>query len=229
MRRYAAHHCLDFHSAPVASIEPAAGGLGGYRVFRNQALFLDEVPPAETVAVLLQDSEREVHAELAVVAELLQDCPCRDHGGCAAFLVRGSPAPHQSVLDQTRERVSLPARRVPHLDGVHVRVDGQLPRPTAHTRNDASQAVEFHLVEPRLGAQRGDLPADRFFLSAEGGNPDDGGKDFRGMVAELTGGFEDLGAGVAHRVEYDFDSQIGQAPAGPPSGTYTRLTASSEN
>ena len=166
--------------------------VGGDDQVGLEALLLDQVLPAHSIAVLLHDGEGEVDSVLAAVAELLEDASGRDHAGSSALLVAGSASPDLAVPYVAAEGVEGPVGQVADLDRVDVCVEGELLGPISNAADDASKTVDAHFVEACLLAQLHDEPAHVLLLRGVALGPDELAEVLGRVVAVLLGHLSDL-------------------------------------
>ena len=138
---------LDLHPAALAAVEAAVGGLGAHDHLGPDPVFFDDVLPAQAVAVLLDDAADEVHRQIPVQAQFLQDAARGHHGGNPALLVRGPAAVDKPVADLPAEGVEAPVGRVAHLHGVDVAVERQDAFAVSDAADHVAEPVDFNLVE----------------------------------------------------------------------------------
>jgi len=115
----------DLHPAALAAIDAVVGRLGGDDEFRLHALLLDEVEPAEAVAVLLlHRAGHQVGEALVEQAEVAGDGPAVDRRHDAAELVGAAAAADDLVVLKALEGVEVPVGDVADADRVDVPVKG---------------------------------------------------------------------------------------------------------
>jgi hypothetical protein len=140
----------DFHPAPMTAIDVQVCRLGNDDEFRLELLFVEQVLPAQAVAVLFHDRAGEIDRELVIQAQLLDDLARIDHRGHAALLIHSAAAPDLAVFDSRLEGIEAPLLAVAGIDGVNVGVEGNDARPLANPPDNAAQTVHANLVEPDL-------------------------------------------------------------------------------
>jgi len=132
----------------MAAVDVHVGRLGDHHQLGPDLFLVDQILPAQTVAVLFHHRAGEEDGELLIQPHLL-DHFCRiDHGGHPAFLVDRTAAPDLALPDKGREGIKCPLRQISGIDGVNMGVESDQPRPAADAADDAAQAVDAHLVKP---------------------------------------------------------------------------------
>ena len=157
----------DLHAAALAAVDAQSRGLGGNDEFRRQGLLLEDVVPAQAVAVFLHD--RADHPDLQPVqqTQLLHDLARVDHAGHARFLVHGAAAVDPAAGELPPEGIAFPLFDVADVDGVHVGVEGDLAGAVAEAAQYVAQGVELHLVEAHGLHLLGDAPDHGFLASGQ--------------------------------------------------------------
>ena len=153
----------------MAAVEPAARRLGGDSEVELEALLLDEVLPAQAVAILLDDGEGEPDRIAPRVGRFLEDARGGDHRGGAAELVGGSAAEHEAVFYDARVGRRLPLARVAHSDRIDVGVEDENLLPLSDPPEEAAQAVGVDVLHPRRLAHLGEELDPVLLRAAEAG------------------------------------------------------------
>ena len=164
---YAAYVHADFHAPALAAIDAAVGGFGGYHKFGLQPVFVDDVLPAQAVAVLfLHRSDHDDGAVLGTQAKLFDDLPGINHAGHAAFLIaRAAPADGFGVF-VAFVGIKGPVGTVADAHGIDVRVKGDDAGAISDKAEDVAHLVDFDPVEADLFHFFLDTPDHAFFLAA---------------------------------------------------------------
>ncbi len=138
----------DLHAAPVATVDAAVGGLGGDHELGGDAVFLMDVLPAETVAVLLLDgSDHQNLVALGDQVQILHDLGAVDRGDHAALLVGAAAAVDDIVGLVALVGVVLPVGDVADAHGVDVTVEGDDLFAGAHPTKGVALRVDLGLVK----------------------------------------------------------------------------------
>jgi hypothetical protein len=136
------------HAAAVAAVDAQSGRFGDDHQLGADILFLDDVFPAQTVAVLFHDRAGEKDGQTVRHAQPGQDAAGGDHGRRSALLVDAAAAMHETVGDTARKRRFAPVLEIALVDSVDMGVNGQQALAFADSAQDAAQAVQAHVVEP---------------------------------------------------------------------------------
>ena len=155
----------------MAAIDAAVGGLGGDHEL-DAALGLglaevlvDDVLPAEAVAVLLLDGAGDEDGDvLGQDAQVLHDPGAVDGGDDAALLVGAAPAADVGVVLIALVGVELPVLDVADAHGVDDPVAG------SHPAQDVALAVDLHLIKAQLLHLGGDAADDALLAAALAGD-----------------------------------------------------------
>ena len=131
----------------MAPIDVEVRRLGDDDELRLEAVFIQDVLPAQPVAVLLHDGAGKIDRELVVEPEFPDEAAGVDHRCDPALLVDGTAPPDLAVLHERLERVEAPLREVARIDRVDVAVEGDHARARADAPDDVAEAVDAHLVE----------------------------------------------------------------------------------
>ena len=154
-----------FHAPPVSPVDIARRGLREHHELWTVPVLVDDVLPAEAVAVLLLDRSRHHEGEIAGEAEVLYDFPPVDHGRHAALLVAGSPADDDLVVLVSFVGVILPEGPVADADGIDMGIEGDEVPARSDETEDVPHGVDLHPVVPAGLHLRLD-PANHFLLPA---------------------------------------------------------------
>ena len=192
----------NLHPAPMTAIDVQVGRLSNDNEFRLELLFVQQVLPAQAVAVLLHDCAGEIDRELVVQAQLLDDLPCIDHCGHAALLIHGAPAPDLAVFDSRLERVEAPLLAVAGIDGVNVGVEGDHARALANAPDNAPQTVNTHLVEADLLHFLLDDLNDLLLFGGKGRGADKVCEEANGIFFERLGSLVNGFVGSIHQLNW---------------------------
>jgi len=156
---------LDLHTAAVAAVDVARRGLGKHHKLRRVLVLVDDVLPAEAVAILLLDGAHHHQREVARKPQVLDDLPRVDHGRHAALLVAGPPADNDLVVLVSFVRVILPERPVADTYGIDMSIEGDEMLSRPDEAEDVPHGVDLHPVVP-AGLHLGLYRADHFLLPA---------------------------------------------------------------
>ena len=138
---------LDLHAATLAAVEAAVGGLGAHDHLGPDPIFFDDVLPAQAVAVLFDDTANEVHREIPVQAQFLENAARGHHGGDTTLLVRSAAAMDIAATNVPAEGVEAPVGRVADLHGVDVAIEGYDSLAVSDAADHVAEPVDFNLVE----------------------------------------------------------------------------------
>jgi len=165
----------DLHPAAVAAVDAVVGRLGGHHERGAHAVLLDEVQPAQAVAVLLLHGSRD-HVGVGVreQAEVLRDPPAVHRGDDATQLVRRPPAADQFLVLEALERVEVPVLGIADADGVDVAVESDEGLPRPHGADRAAEPVDAGGGVPELLHLRDDQPGLGLLLATGAPVPDEG-------------------------------------------------------
>ena len=156
---------LDLHTAAVAAVDVARRGLGKHHKFRRVLVLVDDVLPAEAVAILLLDGAHHHQREVARKPQILDDLPRVDHGGHAALLVAGASADDDLVVLVPLVGVVGPKGAVADSDGIDVRVEGDQVFAVPDEAEHVPHGVDLDSVVP-AGLHLGLDAMDHFLLPA---------------------------------------------------------------
>ena len=155
----------DLHAPPVSPVDVARRGLREHHELWTVPVLVDDVLPAEAVAVLLLDRPRHHEGEIAGEAEVLYDFARIDHGCHAALLVAGSPADDDLVVLVSFVGVILPEGPVADADGIDMGIEGDEVSARSDETEDVPHGVDLHPVVPAGLHLRPD-PGNHFLLPA---------------------------------------------------------------
>ena len=174
------HVDADLHTAAMAAIDAAVGGLGGDDelhlvpgILGAVEIFIDDGLPAHTVAVLLLNGAHH-HDPVALgnQVQILHDPGAIGGGGHAALLVGAAPAIDDLVGFIALIGIGLPVFDVADAHGVNVGIQGDDLVAGTHPADDVAQLVELHLVIPQAFHFLGDAADDALFLAGFRGDGD---------------------------------------------------------
>ena len=137
---------LDLHPSAVAAVDGEVRRLGDHHRFGPQPVLVDDVLPAEAVAVFFLDAADHPEREVALEAEFLDDAPAVDDGRERALHVAGAAAVDDAVPLVALERIDRPVGRIADIHGVHVGVEREHARAVADAAEDVAHRVDAHLV-----------------------------------------------------------------------------------
>ena len=180
---------FDLHAAAVAVVDLQAGRLGRDDDFRTQLAFLDDVLPAQAVAILFLHAGDHPDRQLfGHQPEFLQHRDGADGGDHAALLVGHAAAVDLAVLDDGRIGLDLvPQGDVAHVDGVAVAVEGDDARAVADAAKQVAHAVDDDLVVAHLLHGRGHELDHVALLAAQGGDAGDVFQEIRDLAFAFLG------------------------------------------
>ena len=159
---------MHLHSPSVPPVNVEVGGLGADGKIGLDALLLDDVLPAQPVAILLNHAAHKVNCNVPVEIQLLQYLARCYKGGHASFLVNGAAAMNVAILDLAPKGFEIPVFGQPHIHCIHVSVNGQYLFPVANPANHIAQPVNAHFVKPGLFHLPFQLLLNLFLAKAEG-------------------------------------------------------------
>ena len=180
---------FDFHAAAVAVVDLQAGRLGRDDDFGAQLAFLDDVLPAQAVAILFLHAGDHPDRQLfRHHPEFLQHGDGVDGGDHAALLVGHAAAIDLAVLDDGRIGLDLvPEGDVADVDGVAVAVEGDHARAVADAAEQVAHAVDDDFVVAHLLHGRGHELDHVAFLAAQRGDAGDVFQEIRDFAFALFG------------------------------------------
>ena len=148
----------DLHTAAMATVDAAVGGLGGDNELNLLLLdallgevLVNNVLPAHAVAVLfLNGADDHDLVALGDQAQVLHDLSAVGSGSHAALLVGAAAAVDDLVVFVTLVGIVGPVVDVADTDGIDVGVDSDDLVASAHPADDVAQAVELNFVVAQL-------------------------------------------------------------------------------
>ena len=148
----------DLHTAAMATVDAAVGGLGGDNELNLLLLdallgevLVNNVLPAHAVAVLfLNGADDHDLVALGNQAQVLHDLSAVGSGSHATLLVGAAAAVDDLVVFVTLVGIVGPVVDVADTDGIDVGVDSDDLVAGAHPADDVAQAVELNFVVAQL-------------------------------------------------------------------------------
>ena len=148
----------DLHTAAMATVDAAVGGLGGDNELNLLLLdallgevLVNNVLPAHAVAVLfLNGADDHDLVALGDQAQVLHDLSAVGSGSHAALLVGAAAAVDDLVVLVALVGIVGPVVDVADTDGIDVGVDSDDLVASAHPADDVAQAVELNFVVAQL-------------------------------------------------------------------------------
>ena len=128
---------------------PSVGSVETTNV-RLQSRFLDDVLPAQTVAIFFLNGADHDQGVVAFQPQILDDLAGVDHGGHAALLVAGAAAADHLVVFVAFVGVEFPVVPVAHTHGVYVGIHGNQMLAVADGAQDIAHGIDFDFVEAHL-------------------------------------------------------------------------------
>ena len=141
----------DLHTPPLAAVDAAVCGLCGYDEFRADLVLVDNVLPAQAVAVLFLN--RSDHHDLASFRDQVQifHDPCAVYSGNQTAALVGHAAPADlGVVFITFIGIEGPVVDVSDSYSIDMRVIGDDPVSGSHVADDISLGIDNDLVEVEL-------------------------------------------------------------------------------
>ena len=170
---HAAGFDADFHTAAVTAIDAQAGRFGTDDEFGFEFVFINDVLPAEAVAVFFLDGAGDDERVIAFEAEVFDDFAGINHGSHAAFLIRAAAAPNRVVILFAFVGIAFgPQADVADADGVDVGVHRDDVLAVADVAEDVAHRVDFDLVKSDLFHFLFDAQNDFFFVARFAGDRD---------------------------------------------------------
>ena len=148
MARHARDRDADFHAPAMAAPHLAIGGIGNHDAFRADVVFVDEVLPAEAVAILFLHRADHVERVIARQIEVFDDFRAINHAGQRAFLIRRAAPVNDAVLEFAFIRVMRPRGGIADADGIHMRVNRQNCLAVADAPYNIAHRVNRDFIEP---------------------------------------------------------------------------------
>ena len=160
----------DFHTASLAAVDSAVGGLGGNHKFGADLVLVDDVLPAQAVAVLLLNGSRYQNGvTVAEQSQILHD-PGSIYGGYkAAALVGYASSSDFGVVLIAFVGVKVPVVLVSDPDGVDVGIKTDEGFSGSHVSQDVAHGVDLHLVKLQLPHLLGNAVDVGFLIAALAG------------------------------------------------------------
>ena len=113
---------FDLHPSTMAAVNTQAGRLGDHNQLGPQAIFINNVLPAQAVAIFLLHGCGHIQGDIIRYAGFLQQRSGVDARGNPAFHVTGTAAIQNPVLDVAGMRITIPHRQVTGINGIDVAV-----------------------------------------------------------------------------------------------------------
>ena len=141
---------LHLHPATLTPVKIKVRGLGDDDHVRPEFILLDDILPAEPVAVLLHNRPGEIDRCIPVEPQLLKYASCRHKGSRSSLLIDRAATMNITVAYLATQRVKTPVALRAQVNGVHMSVDGQYPLSGSYPANDIAQAVNANLIKAGL-------------------------------------------------------------------------------
>ena len=157
MAGYAVNVDTDLHTSSVTSVDSAVSRLGGNDKFRTDLVFVDDVLPAQSVAVFFHDrADDHDLVSLRDQIHFFHDFHCVYSGCSAAFLVGSASSVDHVIIFPSFIRIRSPVFAVSDTDSIDMAVNcddllvisdiAVLSGPADHI----SEAVDLNLVKTDL-------------------------------------------------------------------------------
>ena len=138
----------DFHAAALAAVDAVVCRFRGDDEFRTDLVFVDNVLPAEAVAVFFLDRTGDQDGVLVgQEAKVLHDAGAVDGRNDAAELIRRAAAADFRFRFKAFVGIEIPVGLVADADGVDVGVEADEGLAGAHVAQDVAHGVDFHFIE----------------------------------------------------------------------------------
>ena len=168
----------DLHASSLSAVDTAVRGLCGYDEFRADLVFVDDVLPAQAVAVFLLDGSHDHDlASFGDQVHILHDL-CSVYCGHQAAALVGHAAP----ADLGLVLISFVWIKGPVVDiadayGVNMRIVCDDPVACAHIADHIPLGIDDDLIEVQLFHLCGDRVDVCFFIAALARVPDNGAQE----------------------------------------------------
>ena len=151
------HIDADLHASALSSVDTAVRRFRGDDKLRSDLVLVDDVLPAQSVAVLLHDgADNHDLVSLRDQIQVFHDLRAVERGGHAAFLIGSASSVDDVICLISLVRIVRPVVPVADADGVDMTVDCNNLlviadiSVSAHPADDVAQSVDLNLVEPDL-------------------------------------------------------------------------------
>lgn len=160
------HFHTDLHAATLATVDLAVGGFGTDHELGADLALLDDVLPAETIAILLLYGTGHQQGVLIFQPQILDDLARIDHGGHAPFLIGCTATTNDLVIFHPLIGVESPVGAVADPDGIDVGIHGDQVRAVADIAQHVAHGVDLDLVKADLLHLLLDAQHDALFIAA---------------------------------------------------------------
>ena len=157
----------DFHAASVSSVNAAVRRFRGNDKFRADTALVDDILPAQAVAVLFHDGADDHQlVSLGDQVHILHDLCAVYRGSHAAFLVGTAAAVDHLIVLIAFVRIIRPVLDIADADRIDMGIDRDDLIALSHPADYIPEAVNFHFVKSELLHFRPYTLHDFLFLAA---------------------------------------------------------------
>ena len=156
----------DLHAATLATVDLAVGRFGTDHELGADLALLDDVLPAEAVAILLLHGAGHQQGVLVFQSQILDDLAGVDHGGHAPFLIGGTATADDLVIFHPLIGVEGPVGHVADPHGIDVGIHGDQVRAVANIAQHVAHGVDLDLVKADFFHFLLDAQHDALFIAA---------------------------------------------------------------